>query len=181
METDMLEVQHMLHSRGILISFTGKLSQRLIVEYGEAVKSYLEASDRPKNEIFNIFSLFIEQTQNINNYCATKIEKPQYERIAQSSIVSIGKIDENSYVCSGNLMETKDVVQLKAHLEKIISMDKLELKSLYKETIKQDMDLNSQCGGLGLIDMARKSAEPLQYSFTDHDDVYSFFTLKATV
>ncbi len=182
MTTDMLEVQHLLRSRGILISFTGKLTQGLIVEYGEAVKSYLEVNERPQNEVFDIFSLFIEQTQNINKYCAIQSGHPLYELIAHSSIVTIGKSDQNgSYVCSGNLIKNSDIDALRDHLDILIQSDKATLKTMYKTKLKDGLAPSSMGAGLGLIDMARKAKIPLQYSFIKQDEILSFFTLKAIV
>ncbi len=181
MNRDMLEVQRLLISRGILISFSGKLTQALIVEYGEAVKTYLETDNRPQNEAFNIFSLFIEQTQNINNYCASKVNRPLYETILYSSIVTIGKMENGSYVCSGNLIENQDIESLKAHLDTIIQQDKAGLKAMYKNRLKQDLPPDHVGAGLGLIDMARKATVPLEYSIIAQDDSLSFFTLKAIV
>src|SRR5690606_32644745 len=134
--THMLDIQRSLQMQGILISFSGRLSQALIVEYGEAVKKYLEIEDKPQNEIFNIFSIFIEQTQNINNYCAKKSGSAYSETIAQSSIVTIGKTDDKSYVCSGNIIEKQDQEVLTSYIETIIHMDKKELKAKYKEKLK---------------------------------------------
>ncbi|WP_127579386.1 SiaB family protein kinase [Paenibacillus koleovorans] len=181
MATGLLELQQMLQSRGILISFSGRLNQRLIVEYGEAVKSYLETENRPQNEVFNIFSLFIEQTQNINNYCAANQEHSHIESIAHSSIVIIGKMDEGSYVCSGNLIDNRDAEKLRAYIEPLCGMDKSDLKALYKTKLKEGVITESSGAGLGLIDMARKSKQALEYSIVKQDDTLSFFTLKAIV
>ncbi|HZG84349.1 SiaB family protein kinase [Paenibacillus sp.] len=181
MMNELLEVQQMLRSRGILICFSGKLTQTLIVEYGEAVKTYLEAEDRPKNEIFNIFSLFIEQTQNIKNYYAMKMASPHYETLLQSSIVTIGKTESGSYVCSGNLIENEDAAALKAALDELVRLDKTELKALYKAKLRAEPDPGATGAGLGMIDMARKASAPLEYSIVGHNERLSFFTLKAIV
>lgn len=182
MMIDVLEVQQVLRSRGILICFSGKLTQALISEYGEAVKSYLETEDRPQNEVYNIFSLFIEQTQNINNYCAVKTESPNYEALLHSSIVTIGKTEDIGYVvCSGNLIENEDSEMLKSYIETLITLDKTELKALYKAKMKEELAPGATSAGLGIIDMARKSSSPLQYSIVKQNDQLSFFTLKATV
>jgi hypothetical protein len=182
MMIDVLEVQQALRSRGILICFSGKLTQSLIVEYGEAVKSYLETEDRPQNEVFSIFALFIEQTQNINNYNAKKIGSPHYEKLLHSSIVTIGKTEDDGYtVCSGNLLENGDAAELKAYVDSLILLDKTELKARYKAQMKAELQPEATGAGLGLIDMARKSSSSLQYSLVERQDGLSFFTLKATV
>jgi len=177
----MQDVQKALRDNGILICFSGRLTQRLIAEYGEAVKTYLETENRPKNEVYDIFSLYIEQTQNINNYCAAKTNGPYGDTIAQSCIVTIGKTGEGSYVCSGNLVEEADVAPLRAYLDSFLHMDKDELKALYRTKLKQEPAEGQESAGLGLIAMARKSAKPLDYSFVRQPDGLSYFTLKAIV
>ncbi|TXK80072.1 hypothetical protein FU659_18920 [Paenibacillus sp. N3.4] len=171
----------MLQSRGILISFSGKLSQGMIEEYGEAVKRYLEQDNRPKSEVSHIFSIFIEQTQNIKNYCTTKESSSNSETINQSSIVTIGKVEKGNFVCCGNLVENGDLGRLVARIESLAHMNKDELKRKYKEMLRKELVENQTSAGVGLIDMARKASLPLEYSVTRIDEHLSFFTLKAVV
>ncbi|HHY72226.1 MAG TPA: hypothetical protein GX497_03195 [Bacillus bacterium] len=178
---NLLGIQKVLRDNSVLISFSGKLSQGIIEELGEAVKKYLETEDVPKKEIFNIFSIFIEQTQNIKNYCYSKAKCNGYEHIAASSIITIGKTEKGSFICSGNLLCKDDIRKVTDKIDRLIVMDKEELKKTYKETLKLDVDMDSVGAGLGLIDMARKASCPLEYSITNVDEQFSFFTLKAVV
>lgn len=177
----LLEVQSMLRKNGIMICFSGRLSQQLIEEYGDAVKTYLESESRPKNEIFHIFSIFIEMTQNIKNYCSSKAGSASCDRIAQSSIVTIGKDDRGTYICAGNLVEQPDALSLGKRIDEIANLDKDELKTLYKERLRNSEPQDGVGAGIGLIDMARKATSPIQYSVTKDADNLSFFTIKAVV
>jgi hypothetical protein len=177
----LLEVQSLLSKHGILISFSGKLTQGLIEEYGEAVKTYLELEDRPQNVIFHVFSIFIEQTQNIKNYCNSMKHSALYEQISQSSIVTIGKTENGSYTFCGNLVAKEHIDPLVARIEQLSAMDKTGLKKLYKEILKMDLPPDAQSAGLGLVDMARKATRPLEYTVTPVNEQLSFFTLKAVV
>jgi uncharacterized protein YqgQ len=174
------EVQNVLRENGILISFSGKLSQALIEEYGEAVKKYLETEERPKSEVFNVFSVFIEQTQNIKNYVGSKEGSSSFERIASSSIVTIGKTEDGHFICSGNMVETRDLDKLLEKIDRLARLDKTELKKLYKEVMMSEQPEQGGAG-LGIIEMARKSSKPLEYSLTKLDESLTFFTLKAVV
>lgn len=178
---NLLDIQKKLRDNGILISFSGRFSQAIIEELGEAVKKYLEMEQSPKNHIFHIFSIFIEQTQNIKNYCMSKQSTNFYENIANSCMVTIGKTEIGNYICSGNIIEEQDIPGLVGRIEPLISLDKIELKKLYKESLKKEISADSLGAGIGLIDMARKASYPLEYSITQLDDQYSFFTLKAVV
>lgn len=178
---NLLDIQKKLRENGILISFSGRFSQAIIEELGEAVKKYLEMEQSPRNHIFHIFSIFIEQTQNIKNYCMSKESTAFHENIANSCMVTIGRTELGNYICSGNIIEESDIPGLVGKIEKLILLDKTELKKLYKETLKQEIAPDSLGAGIGLIDMARKASYPLEYSITKLDDQYSFFTLKAVV
>jgi len=179
---DLLDIQRTLRHHGLLISFSGRFTQAIIEELGDAVKRYLEMEESPKSDIFNIFSIFIEQTQNVKNYCGSKEATEVYDTISNSCIVTIGKTEGGgNYICSGNLVEEKDVYDLITKIESIIPLDKMELKKLYKETLKREIAEQVNGAGLGLIDMARKAKEPLEYSVSKVNEHYSFFTLKTIV
>lgn len=182
-DNHLLEVQALLRKNGILITFSGKLSQQLIEEYGEAVKTYLENEDQSTKEIIHTFSIFIEQTQNIKNYCAARQAGSAGDRIAQSSIVTIGMNEAGNFICSGNLVEDADLPALTGRIDEILRLNKDELKKLYKEQLKKGAIENpADAGaGVGLIDMARKATQPLEYTVTPRGEGLSFFTLKAVV
>ena len=82
MQTNLLELQKILQQHGVLISFSGRFSQEIIEELGDAVKKYLETESISQTETYNVFSVFIEQTQNIKNYCGQKVNSPYLDRIA---------------------------------------------------------------------------------------------------
>ena len=107
----LLTIQKFLREEGVLISFSGRFSQSIIVELGEALKKHLEEEKRPKDSIYNVFSIFIEQTQNINNYCTAKENSISFEKIAHSSIVTIGSLNQTNYIYSGNILK---ITKLKA-------------------------------------------------------------------
>lgn len=180
-QRNLLELQNDLHNYGVLISFSGRFTQGIIEELGEAVKKYMEIEDRPKNDIFNVFAVFIEQTQNIKNYSASKEGSLAYERVVNSGIITIGKSANGYFICSGNQIENRDVPMLSEKIENLIHLDKNALKKLYKEQIKKELPPGSTSAGIGLIDMARKASLPLDYSVTPLDGDFSFFVLKVNV
>ncbi len=181
MQTNLLELQKTLQNFGVLISFSGRFSQEIIEELGDAVKKYLETESISQTETYNVFSIFIEQTQNIKNYCGRKAASPNLDRIANSGIVTIGKSTHGHYVSAGNLIEVADTQKFTAQLDIVAAMDKMALKQYYKQQLKADIPPGSNGAGLGLIDMARKASRPLEYSIQKIDQAVCFFTLKAYV
>lgn len=181
MELNLFDLQKTLQSYGILISFSGRFSQEIIEELGDAVKKYLETEHMSQNDTYNVFSIFIEQTQNIKNYSAIKTNSLLGEKISNSGIVTIGKSEIGHFVSSGNLMENEDTYTLMSKLTTINSLDKVGLKKLYKEQLKKDISADCPGAGLGLIDMARKASRPIEHSLIKLDNECHFFTLKVYV
>jgi uncharacterized protein (UPF0264 family) len=70
---------------------------------------------------------------------------------------------------------------LRDRIERVNSLTKDELRQYYREIL--DNNRISQKGGadLGMIDMARKSGQKLDFSFTQVNDKLSFFDLTVKV
>ncbi len=181
MKSRLTDIQDVLGSSGISICFSGRFSQGLIEEIGDAVKMHMESEDRPKNDIFNVFSIFVEQSQNIKNYVISKEQSPGRNRIASSATICIGQEDDRYFVWSGNIMENSDVAPLLAKLNKLVGVSKDELKKLYKVQIMSDLNPEQTGAGIGLIDIAKRSSQPLEFSVDNLDETYSRFELKVIV
>ena len=66
---------------------------------------------------------------------------------------------------------------LKEKLDKINGCDKEELKELFKKAILEQNIETESTGNLGLLEMARKSGNKLEYQFDKVNDQYSYYTL----
>ena len=60
-------------------------------------------------------------------------------------------------------------------------MSKEDLRKYYREILDNNLISNKGGADLGMIDMARKSGEKLQYNFTEVNESLSFFYLTVKV
>lgn len=178
---DLIKLQKTLRDSGVLITFSGRFTQEVIEELGEAVKKYLETEATSLNDTYNVFSVFIEQTQNIRNYTVKKAGSPLEEQIANSGVLVIGKTNAVYFVSSGNLIAAQDVEPLVNQLEEIKRQDKAGLRKMYKDRLRERLPEGSISAGLGLIDMARKACQFLDYSIDKVDEEVYFFSLLVRV
>ncbi len=133
-----------------------------------------------------IFSIFIEQIQNVMNYSAerhTEVDKTtDAPRSFPSGVFVIGRAENAYYTECGNHVRNSEIERISANIDYINSLNKDELKAYYRERRKAENDNpESRGAGLGLIEIARRSTAPLEYEFTRLDDEKSFFSLFATV
>lgn len=178
-DINLFELRTHFNRSNILLCFNGPISRSLIEEIGNALKNYLQADQAQPNAAMDVFSVYIEMTQNIRHYAIAH----QYDEIESSATVVVARDDEQRYVVqSGNLVEKVDGQALMAHVNTLAQMDKAALKAAYKTQLRQPRSESATSGaGLGLIDIARKSVQPLSATLTDLDHGRSFFSVSAVI
>jgi hypothetical protein len=74
-----------------------------------------------------------------------------------------------------------NVEELKSKIDFINAMNGDELKAEYRKTLYKG-DMSDKGGaGLGIIDIARRSGEKINYNFKQVDEYYSFFSLEVKI
>lgn len=176
---DLVRLKDELSERDILMIFSGPFSHSIIEELGKAVRNHLETAQLSRTVVMDVFAVYVEQAQNVRNYISRWEQRPDGARVVNSGIVVIARDSERYVVSSGNLIAQADAAPLAAYLEQLRALDKSGLKALYRERLRQPLNENGGAG-LGLIEMARKAVQPLQYALTTVDD-YVFFTLRVVI
>ena len=169
-----------LEDEGLLFCYSGPVSQGLVEEIGEVIKRKMEIEEITLSITQKVFGIFVEQVQNIMFHSAeSKYDDSGHE--LRSGIVAIGKKKHSYHILCGNLVAYDEKQRLEGILKRIEGKDKPALKAMYVERLKDKQLERGKGAGLGLIDIARKSSEPLVYSFRMVDDNYYFFSSKATI
>jgi hypothetical protein len=145
------------------------------------VRRYLETEEVRRTSLMDVFSVYVEATQNVANYVNREGRREEERQLLNSGIIVIGRQGDRYLVQCGNPVQPDDAGPLRSRLDRLIAMDKAGLKTLYKEQMRQPLEPGSTGAGLGLIDMARKASEPLSYSFVPAEGGLPFFSLKVIV
>ena len=163
----------------ILLSFNGPISRSLIEEIGNALRNYLQADNALPTAAMDVFSIYIEMTQNIRHYAQSR----GYDDVESAATVVVARDAHDRYIVqAGNQGETADGEALLARVNQLAGMDKAQLKAAYKTQLRQPREGDASSGaGLGLIDVARKSSLPLKASLSPIDGQRAFFSLCAFV
>ncbi len=168
-----------LEQDGIIFSFSGPMSHEIIEGIGSAIRVKIgEGEDGDRRAALKVFSIFVEQVENVINY---SVEKDPKDSGMSFGIVVVGKKDGLFFISGGNRIEKERQDVLAEYLTKLAAMDKAELKVYYKERRRAEKSADSKGAGIGFIEMARKSSRPLEFSFQDIDQDYSFFTIKISI
>lgn len=176
---NMLAFKNTLEKEGILFSFSGTISQSILSSIAETLEKELYSTGIPFSLMQNIFAVFTEQMQNIMSY---SYEHSHLGNNAFESpgicVVGYDQAKEHFFVSSANVMHPDTEPQLRIKLDKIISMNKSELREYYKVLRRSGKEKHSRGAGLGFLEMAKKSTLPIEYSISQLDKERSFFEIK---
>lgn len=172
-----------MEEENILLSFKGVVTSDLltsVLQIMETKMDYLEESPKTKKKVFNVL---VECLQNLYHHIDVNEESsPQREFIeAKSALFLIAKEDDHFMIRTGNYVDKENAKDLTEKLEKINSMDKVELKQYYQEVLNNGSLSDKGTAGLGMIDIARKSGNKLEYQLLDVNDFASFFCLNVKI
>lgn len=181
LDTLLFDLTNTLGQENLLLTFCGPFSQGIIEELGTALRGYLSTTKNLSQLRSSVFSIFIEQTQNIRNYFRTRAIDELSDSRHGYGIVVIGNDKDKFFVSSGNLVYKADLEPLIKRIEHIKSLSKEDVQALYKQTLRNKQVSESGGAGLGFIEMARRASEPLEFSTTVIDDRSSFFTLRVVI
>ena len=171
-----------LNQRGIIFSFSGPISQEVIEGIGGTLKQKMEVEDADLNTSQKVFSIFIEQMQNVVNYSADRvILEERSEGEIRKGVLIVGKENSHYYVLCGNKIKNESQESIREQLDLLAKLDKDELKKMYRERRKKTSENNAKGSGLGFIEMARKSTGPIEFDISPVDSDFVFLTIKAVI
>lgn len=176
------EFKRMLDERGILFSFSGYLSEGILYSLGDTLRQKMTLDETDLTTIKKVFSVFIEQAQNIIRYSAEKVLGNVGKSVELSSgMVNIGTDGGRFFIVCANTILEEDVPRLRERLQLLQKMDKDEIKAYYKEQLREAPDEKSRGATIGLIEIARRASEPIEFDFDRIDADKHFFCLKVCI
>jgi len=185
MRLNILEYNKLLAEHNISIIYSGPLWSEGIDGMAEFLQKRLDMDEMPLNASQAVFSVFVEQMNNMLMY---SVEKEKHERLetgtAETSIgiFVLGTHDKSYYVQTGNVIKNSSVGLLKERIDFLNTLDKKELRQFYKEQMKTENDNpESKGAGLGLTEIARRATSKIEYEFTPYGEGLSYFTMYVTV
>ena len=106
------------------------------------------------------------------------------DRIADrlsGGVVAFGHEHERFFVICGNPVPGSEAEQLRTRLEEIASMDEVTLRKHYRTKLREEPEEQSEGGSIGLLEIARRATQPLEFDFHEIEGNRKFFVLKAFI
>lgn len=166
------------NKNGVTAIFQGALSQSVLSEIAENLKEKITDREPIKSKIF---AIFIELAQNIYHHSAEKKHFYSSDADIGVGIVTIRDLPNFYSLSAGNMVETRQREALEERCNYINALDKDHLTEYYRQERKNAKGKTSTGAHVGLIDMVRRSGNPLEIHFDTISEKLSFFSITVTV
>jgi len=177
MSFDVNEYYSKLNGGDVLMAFKGNISSELISNVLEVVESRMDDFSESSKIRKKVYNVLVESLQNLYHHIEVLPDVLRSEYEEKFGILVVSRTDDKYKISTGNFITQDKVDVLRNKIDKINSMGKEELKDMYKFILNHQRLSEKGGGGLGLVDIARKTGNKLDYTFEKFDDQYYFFNL----
>ena len=170
------DIYNIMSQGNILLTYLGDVTP----EITNALLMSLKHSNPTLNEDImlkkKVYKIIVECLENIYRHAEEVMEKKLHP-----SIFVLSKQENNYYIATGNYIYTTGAEAIKSTIDEINRLDKEGMKERYRERLATG-DLSAKGGaGLGMIDIAIKSENKLEYEFIPIESSICFYILKVKV
>ena len=182
--SNIYSIYRTMEEENILLSFKGIVTSDLlttVLNIMENKMQTLQESSVIKKKVFNVL---VECIQNLYHHAEQNLDDLNASRAIlekQSAIVLVVYDGNEFMIRTGNYIENRKVNELKERLNTINSMNSEELKFFYQERLSASTISSKGTAGLGMIDIARKSGNKLEFEFLKINEQTSFFCLNVKI
>lgn len=172
-----LSLHEEMATNGFSLVYEGEFSHQIMKMFTSMAEKDMDKANEEKSVKRKVFHVMVECLQNMTKHSDDYDEE---DRIGNGLFI-VGKKDDVWNVITANRINKVKIDDLRLMIDTINSMSKEELTKLYKKQIKEGVLSDKGGAGLGLIDIARKTGQQLDYQFLPLDDNDYFFLLKVKV
>ena len=182
MSFDINEYYNKLNGGDVLLAYKGSITSDLISNVLEVVEAKLEDLSEGSKVRKKVYNVLVESLQNLFHHVEELPQNMHDKFDPKFGMLVVSKVDNNIYkISTGNFINSEKVKTLKDKIDKINSLTVDELKDMYKFILNHQKLSAKGGGGLGLVDIARKTGSKLEYSFENFNNDYYFFNLEIII
>ncbi|MBN2756617.1 MAG: SiaB family protein kinase [Bacteroidales bacterium] len=166
----------------VIVNHKGVITNDLITEILSIVENKLierKENTRIRKKIYNVM---VEALQNLFHH-TDKLPNETNDNFGEKFVTFVlkkEKEDKFSYI-SGNYILKSRVKFLKDRIDQIKYLTHEELQLLYKLILNNNEFSDKGGGGLGLVDIAKRTGNNFEYFFHENKKDHCFFCLKILI
>jgi hypothetical protein len=166
-----------LNNSDVVLSFKGNITSEIINNILESIENKFVELNEDGKVRKKMYNVLVECLQNLYHH----IEDIPHDLTGMNDnkfgMVVIIRNGTGYKITTGNFVSSGKIKPLKDKIDKINSLSQDELKDMYKFILNHQKLTAKGGGGLGLVDIARKTGNKFEYAFQNVSTDYYFFKL----
>ena len=165
----------------IILFYKGNVDSDVINHILDNVEDKMVAVNEQSRLRKKVYNVLVESLQNLYHHVDKVPEDFEDQTAERYGMLAVKKVDTGYRIITGNFVHVDNIQKLEEKIKRINRSSHEEIKELYKFILNHQRISAKGGGGLGLVDIARKTGNKLVYTFREYNDVYSFFYLDILV
>ncbi|HOK25695.1 MAG TPA: SiaB family protein kinase [Bacteroidales bacterium] len=165
----------------VILYYKGNIDSEVINHVLDTVEDKLIQVNEQAKLRKKVYNVLVESLQNLYHH-VDKVPSDFEDQSAEKyGLLMVKKIENGYKIITGNFIRKENIEKLEERIKRINRSSQEEIKELYKFILNHQRITNKGGGGLGLVDIARKTGNKLGYQFKDYDNEHAFFYLDILV
>lgn len=169
---------HLIRQENVLLSYKGCIDGDTVVCLVKLTEKNLASVGEKLAIRKKVISILVEAIQNIVNYFT---EESLDKSLENESFVILMAHQQQYEIIVGNYISSNRMKTLKKRLDNVNMMSPEDLQKIYLDILENPKISITRGAGLGLIDIARRTQNKINYSFLEHDQDHVLFIMGITI
>ncbi|HPF02866.1 MAG TPA: SiaB family protein kinase [Bacteroidales bacterium] len=165
----------------VILFYKGNVDSDVINHVLDTVEDKLVQGNEQSRLRKKVYNVLVESLQNLYHHVDKVPPDFDDQTSERFGMLTVQKVDKGYKIITGNFVHADNVGKLEEKIKRINRSSHEEIKELYKFILNHQRISAKGGGGLGLVDIARKTGNKLDYTFREYNDDYSFFCLNILV
>ena len=161
--------------------YKGNIDSDLINKVLDTVEGKLIKGNEHSKLRKKVYNVLVESLQNLYHHVDKVPEDFEDQTSEKFGILEVIKVENGYRIITGNFVQADNVEKLEEKIKRINRSSHEEITELYKFILNHQRISSKGGGGLGLVDIARKTGNRLEYLFKKYSEESSFFYLNIMV
>jgi len=170
-----------LGRNNVILYYKGNVDSDVINHVLDTVEDKMVQVNEQSKLRKKVYNVLVETLQNLYHHVDKVPDDFEDQTSEKFGMLSVHKVGSGYKIITGNFVNTDNVEKLEEKIKRINRSSHEEIKELYKFILNHQRISAKGGGGLGLVDIARKTGNKLEYTFREYNDKYSFFCLNILV
>jgi hypothetical protein len=165
----------------VILFYKGNVDSDVINHVLDTVEDKLVEVNEQSKLRKKVYNVLVESLQNLYHHVDRVPEDFEDQSAERYGLLVVQKVEGGYKIITGNFVQTDNLEKLEEKIKRINRSTHEEIKELYKFILNHQRISAKGGGGLGLVDIARKTGNKLEYTIKEYNDKYSFFYLNILV